>query len=419
MTLLLLSLLGCDPFASWPDPTTVFPYVTTPETDLPDYAHVRVETETWTPLVDIEETALYIEKSFAHRPSAPIETLVHFGEQRKALAPPVPGDLLLHFGGDLLPVSDEPVDWSALTPHLHGQVGFANLETPVAPRLDTLGSIYSFNAEPAFLAGVPFEILQLNNNHTLDAGDDGVVATVANVRTAGFVAVGVDDHVLIDIDGQSVAYLTYTWGLNQAVDTDHELFVVPFGHLGPVDLSPVAADIRAARDRGADLVVVGVHWGYEYEYYPDPLQLQRARDLVIAGADVVVGHGPHVAQPIELCTVNDPGEPPGIGRCSVQTDDGRPRVAAVLHSLGNLTSDMATVATQVGIVAHVSVAPDQGVTGVAWLPTVTVDGPEGPAVVPLDELTLEMAGDEASLQAYTEESARLDAHMGRRGRQLP
>src|SRR5205085_10888931 len=43
-------LLGCDPYALWPEPEEVFPWVYTPETDLPDYADVRVETETWTPL---------------------------------------------------------------------------------------------------------------------------------------------------------------------------------------------------------------------------------------------------------------------------------------------------------------------------------------------------------------------------------
>jgi len=399
-------LLACDPYASWPDPTTVYPWVYTPQTDLPDYATVRVETETWTPLVDPEQTALYIEKSFAHWPGAPYESLVHFGEQRRRLAPPVPGDLTLDLAGDLLPVDDLPIDWSPLTPHLDGDLRFANLETPVAPGLQPLGPIYGFNADPLFLEALPFDVLQLNNNHTLDVGDRGVAHTVREVRTAGFVGVGVDDHALITIDGTSVAFLTYTWGLNEDVTTRHELFVVPFGHRDPIDLSRIEQDIDAARQRGAELVVLGVHWGYEYEYYPDPLQLQRGRALVEAGADLVVGHGPHVAQPFELCTVNDPSEPPGIGACSVRTDDGEPRVAAILHSLGNLTGAGLTVPTQVGLVARVSLDAGRGVTGLSWAPVAMVDTPGGPQVQPVDALIDD--------EAFAQESARLDAHMGGR-----
>ena len=62
----LLLLAGCDPYAVWPAPHEVFPWVFTPETDLPAYADVRVETETWVPLKDLEETALYIQKATYH-----------------------------------------------------------------------------------------------------------------------------------------------------------------------------------------------------------------------------------------------------------------------------------------------------------------------------------------------------------------
>jgi poly-gamma-glutamate synthesis protein (capsule biosynthesis protein) len=403
----LLALGACDPWAAWPDPTTVYPYVYTPEEGLPDYAHVRVETETFTPLVDPEPTALYLEKSFAHRPGAPVESLLHFGQQRQLPVPPKPDDVLLDLAGDVLPV--DGVDLSAIEPLLTGDLALANLETPTAPGVDTVDSLYAFNADPSLVDALPFDVLQLNNNHSLDAGDEGLRATVAAVRARDRVALGVSDHALVRVKGTTIALLSYTWGLNVDAPTAHDLFVVPFGHLQPIDLSRIRDDVLNARARGAELVVVLAHWGYEYEYYPDPLQMQRAREIVAAGADLVVGHGPHVAQPVEICSVDQPSQFPGVGTCSVRSPDERPRVAAIFYSLGNLTSTMLTVPTQVGLLAQVSLRPDRGVTGLDWVPVAQLDADGGgPRVVPLDE-----AVDDPAL---LEESLRLDAHVGGRWR---
>jgi len=403
---ILALLVACDPYAAWPDPETVFPYVYTPEEGLPAYADVRVETQTWVPLVDVEQTALYIEKSFAHRPGAPAETWLHFGEQRQLPVPPKADDLRLDLGGDLLPVDD--VDLTELGPLLTGDLAIANLETPTAPGVDTVGGIYAFNTDPSFLDALPFEVLQINNNHSLDAGDEGLEATVGEVRRRQKVALGVDDHALVSIGGTHVALLSYTWGLNVDLATRHDLFVLPFGHLDPIDLSNVRDDVLAARSRGAELVVVLAHWGYEYEYYPTPLQMQRAHELVAAGADLVVGHGPHVVQPVEICSVDQPSQYPGVGTCSLRSPDGQPRVAAILYSLGNLTSDMLTVPTQVGALAQVSLRPGRGVTGLDWVGIANVERDGIDRVVPLDTVL-----DDPEM---ADEAARLDAHMGGRWR---
>jgi poly-gamma-glutamate synthesis protein (capsule biosynthesis protein) len=158
--------------------------------------------------------------------------------------------------------------------------------------------------------------------------------------------------------------------------------------------------VAEARAEGTDSVVVLVHWGFEYEYYPDPHFMVLARRIVAAGADLVVGSGPHVAQPAEICHVNRPEEVPGIGTCSLRTADGQPRTAAVLYSLGNFGTIMATVPCQVGLVATVSLDPD--VTGLGWSAVATVEDP--PWVRPLDDLL-----DDPELAA---EWARLDGHLG-------
>lgn len=394
----LMLLLGCRHEVEALGP--VFPDVYTPQTDLRPWDDVRVETETWSVDDDPDMLALYVRKSFDHRVSAPVESLAHF-EAMRAQIPALGEGTRLSFAGDAMWVGG---NWANIADPvaglLDGDLAVANLETPTSPLASTeqgaLG-LYNFNAPTAYLDGLPFDVLQLNNNHSLDAGEEGLEATVAELAARGIGATGVDEHLVRD----GIAFLSYTWGLNHgSVATQHELFVVPFGHLEEeIDLSGIAEDIASARDQGAESVVALLHWGYEYEYYPDPHFMVLARQIIAAGADLIVGEGPHVVQPPELCHVNQAGYTAGIGTCVIETADGEPRTAAVLYSLGNFATNMLTVPCQVGIVATVSLDPD--VTGLGWQAVATVDGP---SVVPLSE-----ALEDEDLAA---ESARLEAHLG-------
>jgi poly-gamma-glutamate synthesis protein (capsule biosynthesis protein) len=425
LPLLLPALAGCDgagggdsgppTYDDWPDPDTVFPYVYTPEEGLEPYEEVRWETETWDPETDPDNSGLYLTKALLHRKGAPAESLAHFDVMRGAI-PPLPtveGGARLSFVGDVMWMG-ENWDTFALPAAglLDGDLRVGNLETPVSaddPTAPGELGLYRFNSPPEILDGLPFDAIQLNNNHSLDVGDSGLEATVAAVTAHGFAPTGVDTHATVAAGDTNVALLSYTWGVNRRdfVST-HELFVVPFGHLDEViELSGIAADIAAARAGGADTVVVLVHWGYEYEYYPDPHFLQLGRQIVALGADLIVGEGPHVAQPAELCYVNHPEVVPGIGTCSVRTEDGAPRTAAILYSLGNFGTTLPTLPCQAGMVASVAVGKDSaGATtvGLGWSAAVTVDGDDGLEVLPL--------ADALDDTERADEAERLDAHLG-------
>ncbi|MCB9674906.1 MAG: CapA family protein [Alphaproteobacteria bacterium] len=406
--MIALLMVGCGPYARWPEPTDAFPHVFTPVTDLEPYEDVRWETETWD-TTDPTMTGLYVQKALFHRPGAPVEEVEHYATMREAL-PPLGAGVRLAFAGDVMHIDQQ--SWATYTTPAHGlfegaDLRVGNLETPTSPDHSTepraLG-LYAFNAPPEMLDGLPFDVLQLNNNHSLDAGDLGLENTVAEVEARGFVPTGVDAQARVEAAGETVALLAYTWGLNDQRRSDvHELFIVPFGHIGEdIPLDRIREQVAEARD-AADHVVVLLHWGFEYEYYPDPHFLVLAREIVAAGADLVVGEGPHVVQPPELCHVNQPDVVPGIGTCSLRTDDGEPRTAAVLYSLGNFGTDMFTLPCQVGIVATVSLDAS-GVTGLGWEAVASITEAGEPLVVPLTT----MAGD----PDYDAEAARLEAHLG-------
>jgi hypothetical protein len=402
-----LALVACDPYGAWPDEGDTFPWAFTPEQDLEAWEEVRWETETWDPYDDPELTGLYLRKALEHRTGAPTESLEHFGVMREQL-PALGSGVTISFVGDVMWVGG---NWSSYALGaaglLDGDLRVGNLETPTSVDHSTvqgeLGT-YAFNAPPELLDGMPLDLLQLNNNHSIDAGDQGLENTVAEVEARGLEHTGVDSHATLMVDGLSVAFLSYTWGLNQRdTSSEHELFIVPFGHLDEdIDLSGLEADVAAARADGAAAVVILAHWGFEYEYYPDPWFMVLGRRMVAAGADLVVGQGPHVVQPPEVCSVNRPEIVPDVGSCSVRDASGEPRTAAILYSLGNFGTDMHTVPCQTGLVATVSLDPD--VTGLGWAAQVTVQGEDGPEILPLEELLED--------EALAEEAARLEAHLG-------
>jgi len=406
----LLFILACDPYHAWPEAGTYFPYRYTDQSDLEDYEKVRWETETWTPASDPTSAALYLLKANYHRPGAPIETQFHFGQSRAGLPPLQADALTVSMVGDVMWTGggwSETYDEVAAL--LDGDLRIGNLETPLSTEHPTdqgaLG-LYAFNASPDLLDGLPLDVVQLNNNHTLDAGDQGLALTLAEVESRGMSHTGVDGYAIRTVGGTSVAFLSYTWGLNEPAESAYDLNIVPFGQLDdPVSLDRVAEDVDQVVAEGAQLVFAMVHWGFEYEYYADPHFMKLGREILAQGVDVVVGSGPHVVEPPEWCAINIPAAVPGVGQCALRSRDGEARFGAIFYSLGNFGTAMPTVQAETGLVATVSLVPGVGVTGMGWEAVSSVKQNQGERLFRLSSLAEEDS-------VYAEEEARLIRHLG-------
>lgn len=218
-----------------------------------------------------------------------------------------------------------------ITPDLAAaDITFANLETPVNHKAGVSG-YPKFNAPRELLSSLKkagVDIVSLANNHAMDAGSDGLKRTIDNVEAAGIVFIGAgrsNTEALairkITVRGITAAFLAYTYSTNQRLPrTSVEAPVVNvLGQNSAADLARAAASVRQAR-ADADLVVVSLHWGDEYATSPTAWQRRVASELIEAGADVLIGHHPHVLQPIESCTARDG------------------RTGLVAYSLGNFIS---------------------------------------------------------------------------------
>jgi poly-gamma-glutamate capsule biosynthesis protein CapA/YwtB (metallophosphatase superfamily) len=198
-----------------------------------------------------------------------------------------------------------------------------NLESPLATAPRASPSKVTLRAAPGSaeaLRAARFDALTLANNHVMDFGPDGLAETIAALDAAGIAHAGAGPDeaaaaapLVLERNGQSIGLLAFC-----DVEQSSPLYAAT-GRPGAAALRTDLAEraIRALRPR-VDWVILQLHWGTEMARLPSPSQRNLARRLVEAGADLILGHHPHVAQPWEL-----------VGGCPV------------FYSLGNLLfSDM-------------------------------------------------------------------------------
>jgi poly-gamma-glutamate capsule biosynthesis protein CapA/YwtB (metallophosphatase superfamily) len=208
------------------------------------------------------------------------------------------------FAGPLAP-GDPFADVAEL---LRADLVVGNLESPVMheiPEHSPLRHGHRFGASApavAALAHAGFSVMSVANNHANDLARDGLLQTPEVLRAAGITPVGgaVREGSPLRIEtlehrGWRIGLLSATTWLNNApAPGDPALPVVATRDLERM-LVPLVEQARPEHD----LVIVLLHWGRERRERPEPAQLHAAHALIDAGADLVIGHHPHVLQGVE------------------------------------------------------------------------------------------------------------------------
>ena len=234
---------------------------------------------------------------------------------------------------------------------------FVNLESPFSDRGPKGESGLIFRAKPETIAGLVeagVDVASTANNHARDCGDYGVAFTVNWLRQHGIEPVGSAETaekahagVVLIRHGVRFGFLGYTYdqsnGNWKTVDT----------RVAVADAYAMRLDVLALRRR-ADVVIVSMHHGIEYSKKPSAAQMVFARMAIDAGATLVIGHHPHVREPVEHY-----------------------RDGVIFYSLGNLVFDQfQRQETQHGEIADVRFRGSK-LGSVQMIPVrITPDGPE-------------------------------------------
>ncbi len=215
-------------------------------------------------------------------------------------------DRLMRANGDNYP-------FEKVAPYLRAaDITFGNLESPLSDRGTPMpGKGIQFRARPemAFrLDDAGFDVLSLGNNHSFDYDEPAFLDTMESLRRVGIEPVGGGTNiaearkpVIIEKNGIKVGFLAYTIYADIYFDAQYRrAFQATAGQSGVVPLQQdlILEDLALLKPQ-VDISILSLHWGTEYNVIPDPSQRDLARALVEGGADVILGHHPHVIQGLE------------------------------------------------------------------------------------------------------------------------
>ncbi len=222
-----------------------------------------------------------------------------------------------------------------------------NLEGPIAEGgIPYQGKQFVFRMRPsvaAILKHAGVELVSLGNNHTLDQGPSGLLETIQHLKAAGVDYAGAGENLdearkpaILTRGGRTIGFLSYSLTYPEAFWATPSGPGTVFGHE-----HFVRDDVRQLAKK-VDIVIVAFHWGSEKQVAAKPYQRSLARIAVSAGADLVIGHHPHVVQGIEVI-------------------DGVP----VYYSLGNGLFGSYSNVARWGLIARVAFNQDRAISAEA------------------------------------------------------
>jgi poly-gamma-glutamate capsule biosynthesis protein CapA/YwtB (metallophosphatase superfamily) len=233
-------------------------------------------------------------------------------------------------------------------------------EIPISANNENITAYPVFNAPREMaqaIADTGYDGCSTASNHSLDQGSDGIASTLKvlerqGIRTDGTNRKPSEDGkaTLVPINDVIVGWLSYTYGLNGFEGEDYEVNVI--------DVREMLQRAQEAKQRGAEFVMMSIHWGTEFQTTPSEQQIQVARKLLKSPyVDLIIGHHVHVPQPIKK-----------IGK------------KYVIFGLGNILSNQRAGVTatccpsesQDGVIAQITVrekSPGRFVTKLTYTPT--------------------------------------------------
>jgi len=180
---------------------------------------------------------------------------------------------------------------------------FGNFEGPISDKGVKVGSIYSFRNDPKAIEGLKFagfDILSVANNHIFDYGRIAMEDSFLRLKEVGIDHLGggfnekeAYSPIIKEIEGTKIAFLAYT-----NLGTPYWSAKGERSGIAWLTEEKLEEGIKKAREM-ADLVIVSMHFGEEYQQKPSTVQKYFAHLAIDSGTDLVIGHHSHVVQEVD------------------------------------------------------------------------------------------------------------------------
>lgn len=223
------------------------------------------------------------------------------------------------------------------------------------------------------LAQTGFDMIVTATDHCLDFGKETLDTTVSALTEQGLINLGTyadrDSYDLADgiytkvVNGATFAFLTYTWATNgvSASGDPYAVNILTTDYMTDkisVDYARLESDLTRAKEMGAEIIVCNIAWSSNDTYYSDVRDDQRevVDYLCENGADIIIGSGLRVPQPIELK--------------QVKLEDGSTKNCLVAYGLGNMLNCLNDNNTNLSGLLYVTLQRDVD-NGEVWLSEVS------------------------------------------------
>ncbi|MBQ7953652.1 MAG: CapA family protein, partial [Clostridia bacterium] len=190
-----------------------------------------------------------------------------------------------------------------------------------------------------------FDVVNIATNHMLDIGANGLLKTIDFWKNMDCFMIGgyenEEDFNTVRIyekDGIKIAFLSFTYATNGILKPASSKLVIPY-----IDDEDMVSQIESAKQQ-ADLIFVSMHWGSEGAFKPSDEQKRVAQLIADSGADAIIGHHPHVIQPVDWLTGKDGNK------------------TLCVYSLGNFVAEQAYDYNMVGGIIEFDIVSENGET---------------------------------------------------------
>ena len=252
------------------------------------------------------------------------------------------GDNLYH---DVMIRQGEQGDYEAAYSEIrdlvqNADIAFINQETLLGGREFGFSGYPQFNSPQSLgraISNVGFNVISHANNHAMDRGERAVIATLDFWDTIpGTTILGMhrseearNNPAIIEVNNFRIGFLAYTYGLNGIPLPRNRPYLVSL-----INREVMEKEINAIRPL-CDILIVSMHWGDEYRHDYNRTQEDLAAFLAEHQVDIILGHHPHVLQPVEY----------------IPRPDGR--FMLCFYSLGNFLSAQSRLSTMLGAMAYI------------------------------------------------------------------
>jgi len=292
------------------------------------------------------------------------------GKRQQTYQPLLPEDFrneactTLSAVGDLMPVNGTENSVGKFYAKIGGlvfntDISIANLELALSDGecvnegvYDKVATLEQFNALTSH-NGKRYTVFCTANNHIFDCGMEGFNTTHDHLKVQRFHFTGTNPTpdtrgkcLILSSNGVKFGLPAVTLRVNKSLPKgkDYLVNIILFHRFqGKVDLSLLEEQIYYCQSKACDFIIVSLHWGMEFEFFPRQDQVDIAHHLIEYGADAIISHHAHNIQPYEI----------------YQTHRDPYRKAPIFYGLGNLSSKWPKPQFSLSLIVNFSVAKGQ------------------------------------------------------------